>query len=351
METRDCILGDAYRVDLTPLSRLPLENYDSIVLQAPEGLQRYLTRLGECITELTGIKPLLLGDPVYGACDLHLGELYILAARTGKTLVVHVGHTPYPPDLKSGFEPPGVDVVYLNAESLLDVGDELIDKAAELARERGHRRIGLVATIQHVRLLNSLEQKFSERGLEAIVPRGYPPYFLDGQVIGCDYRVARRISPDAYVIVAGGSFHALGLYLATLKDVIQLDPYAGKVIDFTPIGVKVLKKRLYLVAKASTMRSMAVILGLKEGQFRLRLAQRLLRLADEKGIRHYIIVSGTLNEYVLRNIDNDDIEFYTVTSCPRIAIDDLGGFEKPVLTPGEAFMALEGRLEPYRFPW
>lgn len=347
----ECTLGDSYRVDLTPLSTLPKQDYDTVILQAPEGLQRYLTRIKDCISELVGGDIIILGDPVYGACDLHLGELSILAANGKRILVIHIGHTPYPPDLGGGFKPTGIDVVYLNAESLLEVDDTLIDEAALLIKERGYGSVGLVATAQHAHILKPLETRFKRRGISVNVPRGYPPYFLDGQVIGCDYRVAKRISPDAYILVAGGSFHAIGLYLATLKDVIQLDLYSDKVRDITPMGLRILKKRVHLVARASTLRSLAIILGLKDGQYRPHIARKLMRLARSRGRKYYIVGMETLNEYTLRNIDNDDIEFYVVTSCPRIAVDDLGDFEKPVLTPGEAFMALESKLEPYRFPW
>jgi 2-(3-amino-3-carboxypropyl)histidine synthase len=351
VQARDCILGESYRVDLTPLSSLPRRDYDIIVLQAPEGLQKYLTRFSGCISGLVEGDVIIHGDPVYGACDLHLGKFGMLASSNKRILVIHIGHTPYPPDLGGGSKPSNIDVVYLNAESLLEVDESLISEAISIIKEKGYESVGLVATVQHAHILKLLEAKFRERGIKAVVPRGYPPYFLDGQVIGCDYRVAKRISPDAYVIVAGGLFHAIGLYLATLRDVIQLDPYSSKVRFISPLGMRLLKKRLYLVANALTSRSMAIIVGLKDGQFRPHIVQKLVKLAKDKGLQYYVIASDVLNEYSLRNIDNDDIEFYVVTSCPRIAIDDLGNFEKPVLTPGEAFMALEGRLEPYRFPW
>jgi Diphthamide synthase subunit DPH2 len=53
----------------------------------------------------------------------------------------------------------------------------------------------------------------------------------------------------------------------------------------------------------------------------------------------------------MRDVDSEWFEAFVVTSCPRLPVDDLYEYEKPVLTPGEAFMALQGRLEPYMFPW
>ncbi len=145
-------------------------------------------------------------------------------------------------------------------------------------------------------------------------------------------------------------FHPLGLYLATRKPVIKLDPYTARIEDVTEYGERIYKKRLYKIIQAMDSKTWGIIVGLKTGQYRPWLIERLKKLLEEKDLKYYLLVYDRLEKDSLRALPQN-IEAFIVTSCPRLPIDDLGDFEKPVLTPGEAIMALTGKLEPYRFPW
>ncbi len=347
----ECVLGGFYSIDMTPLkSKLEEGDFQLVILQLPDGLKRFFPDLVDCISQLTSKSVIIHGDSVYGACDLQLGKLSLLE-DLGRPLVVHVAHTPYPPELASN-RVASEDVVYLNARSLVRIDDWLLEEAVRTLNDIGARRVALVATAQHLHELESLARFMAARGLDPIVPRGRPPHLLDGQVIGCDYRVARSAGAvDSYVIVSGGLFHPLGLYLATMRHVVHLDPYDSKVRLVDKEGERILRKRLYLVSKAMEGSGAGIIIGLKEGQYRPWLLRSLLEAARLKGLRTVLIAAEHVSPETLDNIDSDLIDFYVVTSCPRLAIDDLGDYRKPVLTPGEAFMALEGSLHPYRFPW
>lgn len=340
--------GLPYDIPLDNLSAL--EGARRVAVQVPPGLRPFLDKIGGCVAErLPGAEVLLHMDPVYGACDLAYPQLAEIAGVDG---IVHIGHTPYPLELAGPHAmPSSVRTVFLPAYSRAWPGEEALSRAADILRERGASRVAVVGTAQHVHQLGPIGRALSDLGLEALVPRGYPPFFGDGQVIGCDYRVAARASSsvDAFVYVGGGRFHPLGLYLALRRPVVIVDPYRGEAWDFTGEGERVLKSRLFRVMRAMDARSIAVIAGLKTGQYRPRLVSALLGLARRRGVKALVYLSDRLSLEDLRSIPRADA--VVVTSCPRLPIDDLAEHELPVLTPGEARMALTGRLEPYVFPW
>lgn len=327
-----------------------------VVIQLPDGLKQYSTALRDCIEEALGgyqAEIYIHVDSVFGACDLQYGQLY---ASIRPDLIVHIGHTPYPAEISSPSVEPGagegIRVVYVPALSKRPLPLEALREAARILREgHGASRVAVVSTSQHVHIVGGVVEALRGLGLDAVKPRGLAPYFLDSQVIGCDYRVARAVKADAYVYVGGGVFHPLGLYLATLKPVVQVDPYTGEAIDLTERGEKLYRGRLYRVMQAFEARSWGIIVGIKTGQYRPWLVSRLVDEVKSRGGRYYLLASEVLTLQHLVSIDSADIDAFVVTSCPRLPTDDFWDYEKPVLTPGEAFMALRRQLEPYRFPW
>ena len=328
-----------------------------IVLQMPDGLKQYAYRLALCLEDLLrqrGLKAEVLVhmDHNYGACDLQYGQLWA-TLRPG--LLVHIGHSPYPAEISHpGVEPSrevGMKVLYLPALSKTQISKDAVKEAAEIIREYGVRRVGVVATSQHVHRVKDVARMLKEYGLEPAIPRGLQPYFVDGQVIGCDYRLPRGLKAEGFIYVGGGVFHPLGLYLATLKPVVKLDPYESRASDLTGMGERLYKVRLYKVSEAMDARRWGIIVGLKTGQYRPWLVERLKRLVEEKGGSYMLLASENMDRETLTSIDSEWFQAFTVTSCPRLPTDDYWDYHKPVLTPGEAIMALTGRLKPYLFPW
>ena len=348
--------GIPYKIDVGLIVKAIKElGARRVVLQLPDGLKQYSTTLKDCIEGLLEAEDVDLYihvDSVFGACDLQYGQLY---ATIRPDLIIHVGHTPYPSELSfPGVEPRGdlgVRVVYVPALSLNPLPTEALKESARILDSYKASRVGVVTTSQHVHLVDEAVVLLEEMGVEAAKPRGVKPYFLDAQVIGCDYRVARSLKADAYLYIGGGVFHPLGLYLATLKPVVQVDPYTGMARDLTGEGEKLYRARLYRVLEAFEARSWGIIVGLKTGQYRPWLVSRLVEEITSRGGRYYLLASEILTLQHLVSIDSRDIDAFIVTSCPRIPTDDFWDYEKPVLTPGEAIMALRRQLEPYRFPW
>lgn len=146
-------------------------------------------------------------------------------------------------------------------------------------------------------------------------------------------------------------FHALGVGLTTRKPIVKLDPYTSKNEDLTDEVYRILKIRYGKIMKALDSRNWAIIQGVKTGQNRPLMVKYLQKKLEEKGYKVFIITNRSLNVDALRNIDNPEIDSFIVTSCPRLPIDDLFEYEKPVLTPGEAKMIIFSKLDEYIFPW
>ncbi len=320
-----------------------------IILQSPPGLKKFMPLLAECIEKLVEHASVMVSlEGSYGACDL-VPEDIIKALNAD--LVIHFGHTPYPRDLSPGG---GVrpNYLYVPAYSKLSVSEEIIENLSDILRELGAKKVGLLAVIQHVKELERLANYLKDNGFKVFIPPGAPPFFLEGQVLGCDYRLALYIKNkvDAYVIISGGKFHPLGLYLSTRKPVVKLDLYENRAKDFTKEGEKVLKVRMYKVMEALDVKSWGVIVGTKTGQYRPRLVKGILSMLKKRGLKYTVFASGELNEKLLDDL-SESVDGFVITSCPRLAIDDLSDYRKPVLTPGEFRMAIEKRLNEYIFPW
>ncbi|MCX8196320.1 MAG: diphthamide biosynthesis enzyme Dph2 [Acidilobaceae archaeon] len=340
-----------YEVDLRQVAEsLRKTEVSRVVIQLPDGLKKYGVAIAECLRESLGeVEIYVHADSIYGSCDLQYGQLL---ATLKPDAIVHIGHSPYPVELAhEGLEPKGTRVLYVPALSKLRASREAIRSAAEILRSYDVREVSIVTTAQHVHMVKEVQRELEEEGLRAVVPRGLPPYFSDGQIIGCDYRVARAIKAKAFLYFGGGVFHPLGLYLSTFKPVVKLDPYEDKASDVTPLGEKTYRIRLMRVAESFGLERWGVFVGVKSGQYRPWLLKLLLEEMKSRGRKYFLISSENLSLQNLMAVDNEWFQAFTVTSCPRIPIDDHWDYVKPVLTPGETIMALRGELEPYRFPW
>lgn len=344
MENSICNL---YSIDYLDLAQHIVEKgYRRILIQAPDGLKP----LYPCITKFLAkefgsrLEIYLSSSPTYGGCDIAFDE----ASRTLSDAIIHVGHTKYPWLTSSS-----IPVYYIPAfyNWLPNRGD--VDRIAKALREAGARNVGVLASTQHVQSLYKLGEELEHRGFETTIPR--EEGFLDGQVIGCYYKHAERISSyvDAYIVISGGIFHPLGLALVVDKAVFGYDPFRNMIWNATSYAKKTLAKRLYLITRLrhSSINEICVILGSKPGQLRIDIVRKVSREALERGFMVQHVVSEKLDFDRMVAIDNAlKSNIYVVTSCPRIPIDDLCDFYKPILTPGEFHMLIHG-IDRYVYPW
>ncbi|MET1159383.1 MAG: diphthamide biosynthesis enzyme Dph2 [Thermoprotei archaeon] len=324
-----------------------IEKHDikRVLVQAPNGLKK----LYKCIQRILSSRNLQVyfsSSPTYGGCDLEVYEARLL----GVDGIIHIGHNEYPYLVSK----PKIPVLYLPAYYNWKPSKEVLEKLVEILDSNGVNKIGLVASIQHLFSLKDVSQYLSNRGYRVFI--GESKALLKGQILGCDYTAGLVLENqvDAYLVIAGGKFHALGLALVVNKPVFVLDPYTERIWKADHEAQKILAKRLYVISSLRNkgFRSAGIIIGTKLGQYRPGLVKRLVSLLEGNGIEYVLITSNDLSLSNMINIDNAlGLDVYVITSCPRLPIEDLGEFYKPVLTPGELVMVFDRSITSYKYPW
>ncbi len=320
-----------------------------VLVQAPDGLKTLYGDIEEYLRGLD-VEPVFSGNPFYGSCMISVEEIRSIGADA----VIHIGHNRYP-YLRS--EPPA-PVLYIPAYYIEDALPSVLGEITSILREKDLSRIGVAASIQHVHRIEYLREELEKKGYTVYIGSPASPHMLPGQVLGCDYTAMLSIRDrvDGYIVVAGGEFHALGACLATQgrKTVIHADPYRGEARDYTSTCTKIIAKRIYLVSTLINKypHKAAIVTSPYLGQHRPRLIQVLREKLSAKNIETRIYSAHLVGTDVLAAIDNEySPDVFIVTSCPRLPIDDLAGYHKPVITPGEAVMLAEETLDPYIYPW
>ena len=323
----------------------------TILLQAPDGLKPLLYNIVEEVKNvLKDITIYVSGSHAYGACDLAIDE----AKTIGADVIIHIGHNEYP----YLYSKPEIPVLYIPAYYMGQVPYDLIEELIMMLEKLNARNIGLFASLQYIKLIPIIKQYLQKKGFNVLTSRSRRTrYLLEGQILGCDYTALDYISNDVdtYIILSGGYFHALGacLYKPFNANIILIDPHKETIESLNGYCKKIIAKRLFIVSKLinSTINRVVGITGVRPGQYRPGLLEFIEKKFIEQNIEFFRVISMYLTKESLAAIDHIfNADAYIVFSCPRLPIDDLTGFYKPVITPGEAFMVLHKSLE-YRFPW
>ena len=314
------------------------QGYKKVALELPEGLRDRTAEMVDELASKTGCEVWVSCDPCYGACDLNDDAL----ASLGCEAVFHFGHTRLLAEDR-------IPVHYVEVEAPCDVV-ELLKKGRHLLGER----VGLVATAQYLHILREAKGYLEGKGHRVYIGR-VGGVLRPGQILGCSFAAARAVMEKVgcYAYVGGGNFHPLGVALATGKKTVAFDPETMSVRDMEAARDRVLRQRFARIAMAGDARRFGIIVGLKKGQRRLRLAVRLKRELEEAGKKAYLLALREVtpeNLYPFRKLDA-----FVCTACPRVAIDDAPRFPVPMLTAEELRILLGRRSwEEYLFdemPW
>ncbi len=327
----------SYEIDISKIVT-EARSWQKILLHAPNGLKHLYSCLLSLFERLN-IETYLSLSPGYGACDLPLDE----AETLGVDALIHLGHEEYPLVERSVRS----RVLYIPVYYRGTISEDLASKLVDTLKSMGIKALTVSSTL--------IESKQRELVAKYLAERGFRVYNVYRPILGCHYigPLAYEKDVDAHLVVGGGLFHPLGLGLVSSKVVLALDVYQQRIWNASEESLKILKKRLYMIAslRASNARRMGLIIGSRCGQYRPSVANRIEEEAKRAGYEVYKIMSSYLTLERLIAIDDAlRLDFYVVTSCPRLPIDDLGDFYKPVLTPGEFMMLVRG-IERYIYPW
>jgi 2-(3-amino-3-carboxypropyl)histidine synthase len=345
-------LKEPYLIEIEREKVKRVRSSSIILVQLSDGLKQYSYNVVECLEGINPNAKIVIDiSPTFGACDLHVETVKALEPD----LIIHIGHNMYPNKLGSVPHIEGIleKTIFIPGYSTRKISNSIIDRLVSILHELGARKVSIVGTIQHVRELPEIAINLRHKGIESIIPKPRFSEMEGGQVLGCDYsaiNIAEKIV-DAHILVSGGSFHYLGALLSSSKPIVKIDPYSENVVYEAEARDRMLKRRYYKILQALDAKSFGLIIGAKSGQYRPWLTNAIESILESKGKSYKRFIVASLSREVLLNIDSSYIDAYIVTSCPRLPIDDLNDFHKPVLTPGEAIMAITQNYSQYRFPW
>jgi 2-(3-amino-3-carboxypropyl)histidine synthase len=293
-------------------------------LQLPEGIKTVATDIAAEISKETGAEVIISGSSCYGACDIDEKLM------RNVDMLFHFGHS----DTFSFYKRKPVlkekKVFFIELRSNVDV-KPVVEKA--IAEIKGDT-VGLTATVQHVHALKEAEILLARFGKKAVIGKSRLKY--DGQVLGCDFSSAMGTC-DEILFISSGSFHPAGIALYVGKRVIAADPFTMQISVYEPEEQR--KKRYLVIARALDAKSVAIIVGMKTGQFELSKAIELKRKTVEKGLNAYLIKMDEITE---DNLLAFNVDTFVNTACPRL-VEDFTHFKKPVLSIKEFEVVLGER--------
>ena len=326
-----------YLIDADAIARwATARGYRKLLFQAPDGIKRFLIETARELEE-RGFEIALSGSHAWGGCDVALTELTTLCYDA----LVHVGH--HGP---VRFRAPE-NVLFVPAYSTADVNNVIENAAAKLSSE-GVRAVGLLSTVQHLHKLEQARQLLLEYGIKAFTSKSPDPMMPEGLVIGCDSRAAEKLvgSVEAFLVVAGGIFHALGVALATGGRTFAADPYTGRVVEVDQLLRSIVAKRLAHLAAVMESQNGILVVSSKPGQRACKLrVDALLKSCLERGLKLWLVIFDEVSHDAL--LDYGGAEVFVNAACPRLSIDDPHVFPGPVVNASELETVLKNGLAAY----
>ncbi len=284
---------------------------NNVFIQIPRGLIKIAHELSNDLRSY-GITSFISAEPCFGACDIRDYE----AKKLGCDILVHFGHS----DMGLNTIVPIIYIEYDMRQDVLSILNDNIKKISEFDK------IGIVTTLQYIWCLNDVKNELSKEKT-VIIAKGKCKY--SGQILGCDLSAAKSIENDVdcFLFIGAGKFHALGLCLSVQKPVFSMDLEKMDIINFETLKHEY-EKRIWLnIAKALDADNFGVIISTKSGQLNKENAKFAVNELEKLGKNAFLLVTD--------RIDLDEIcafaDAFINTACPRIGIDDIHKFKKPII--------------------
>eukprot|EP01137_Pigoraptor_chileana_P012524 Opistho-2@64985 len=294
-----------------------------VALQFPEGLLMYACTIADILESFCGVTTLVMGDVTYGACCV---DDYT-ARALGADLMVHYGHSCLVP-----IDATEIKMLYVFVDIKIDT-----QHLVETLRHNfpAGSRLALVSTIQFVTALQSTHAALSG-DYDVVVPQSKP--LSPGEILGCTSpKLADR---DAVIYIGDGRFHLESIMIAN-PDVAayRYDPYP-KLFTREHYETEAMHKlRKEAIATASKARKFGIILGTLGRQGSPKVLQSIEQQLTDAKVEYVVVL---LSEIFPKKLGLfNDVDAWIQIACPRLSIDWGHFFERPLLSPYEAAVALQ----------
>ncbi|XP_043717429.1 2-(3-amino-3-carboxypropyl)histidine synthase subunit 1 [Telopea speciosissima] len=300
-----------------------------VALQFPEGLLMYSLVLSDIFKTFADVDDcFVLGDVTYGACCVD----DFSATALNADLLIHYGHSCLIP-----IDATKVPCLYVFVEIKIDV-DRLVDTVRLNIDSVKTKKIALAGTIQFAAAIRAAKPSLESAGFEVLVPQSKP--LSAGEVLGCTAPTLPNGSVDMVVFVADGRFHLEAFMIANPAiRAFRYDPYLGVLFleEYDHGGMKDVRRNAILRAREA--RSWGIVLGTLGRQGNSKILERLQKRMREKGFDWTVILMSELSPARIA-LFGESVDAWIQIACPRLSIDWGEAFEKPLLTPFEAEIAL-----------
>jgi len=317
-----------YEFDLAPLlDKLNKLGVKSVGLVLPEGLKIYADYISSELKK-QDLEVIVSGNFNYGACDVPNLDFEDIC-----DCLVNFGHAPLPVESN-------IPLLFVEVDFIFPYMDVLKNNL-DLIKKEG-KKVGLISTVNYVKELPKVKKFLECEGFEVFIGEGDNRVSYPGQVLGCDFSSATSISDqvDFFIFVGEGRFHPLGVAISTDKKVFAFD--CDGIYSLNDYKDKILKERFGAIFRAKDSKRFGLIVSSKKGQKRFGLAKILKKKIEDSGLTADLILMDEVSPDKLYGFDYDS---YVVCACPRIGIDDVKRYKKPILTPKELEIVLDGKEE------
>lgn len=379
-------LPDHYRFEVDKcVNRIKEKQAKRVALQFPEGLLLFATSIAEILEEKTGAEMVIMGDVSYGACCVDDFAAHAL----GCDFLIHYGHSCLI-SVKDCLVP---NMMYVFVEIDIDVS-HLVDTVKALIPKE--TRLACIATVQFISAMRGamkiLEQTHFKHPI--LIPQNRP--LSTGEILGCtspsvwpatgagpsgslsgtmntcsaggdsntasvgdderkrpstdiphrDAASVLRFPPvtplvDMVLYVGDGRFHLESFLIAHPGlPALQYDPYKKTLSKESYNTEEMRSMRREAIEKARHAQSFALIMGTLGRQGHPRVVDRLLHLSRMRNKTISLFLMSEIFPQKLALLQ--DIDCYIQVACPRLSIDWGYAFDKPLLSPYEAEVVLQG---------
>ena len=304
-----------------------------IALQFPEGLLLFATTISDILTSFCpGTEYLIMGDVTYGACCI---DDYT-ARALDCDLLIHYAHSCLIPLSKEK-----IATLYI----FVDIGIDEKHLVATLTRNfPPGKTLAMVSTVQFNSTLHTVRPLLEAEGLHIIIPQISP--LSKGEVLGCTApkvvsKALDTSGADALLYLGDGRFHLEAAMIANPSlPAYRYDPYSRTLTRESYGHDEMLSLRSSAISTARKARRWGLILGAlgRQGNpHTLTLIEKHLERMRIPFINLLLseIFPGKLAMF-------EDVECWVQIACPRLSIDWGYAFPRPLLTPYEALIALDG---------
>ncbi|MCW1301311.1 MAG: diphthamide synthesis protein [Candidatus Nanoarchaeia archaeon] len=200
------------------------------------------------------------------------------------------------------------------------------------------QNVGIFTTIQFSPILPIISKFLKKHGRNVYMGRSR---YGKGIITGCDLQAVDEIAwrCDGFLYLGSGTFHPLPVFLKYRKKIVIANPISEEISIFDDKLAMKIQRRIQNFKKFFRLsRKIGVIICSKPGQQRLSQALKLKRKLEKVGKVAFLFLFDEISPELLLNFP--DIELWVNTACPRIAIDDVEHFEKPILNLWEVINEL-----------